>query len=798
MKKPRVLIFSLAYFPLVGGAEIAVKEITDRLASPTSVSPDVTSGELGAPTHSGVGVDFDLVTLRFNKKHLPKEKIGNINVFRVDGNKLLFPINSFLLARKLHKEKQYKIVWSIMAAYAGFGVLFFKILNPKVKFLLTLQEGDSEKHILKRVGIFYPLWKYIFKKADYIQVISNYLADFAKKYGAKCPIEVVPNGVNLDKFKTPYFAKATQGKQNSNTKTIITTSRLVYKNGVDILIRSMAMLKAKSPDSKAIEDPRQGRDYKLIIVGDGPDRSKLEQLTKDLSVDDIVQFVGHVDPNEIPNYLYKADVFVRASRSEGLGNSFLEAMAAGLPVIGTSVGGIVDFLKDGETGFLVEPENIESLTNKIDWVLSNQDISKEVALNGKNLIFKNYSWDGISEKIGKIFKKNIVNIRLLLATGIYPPDIGGPATYAKLLVDELPKRGVSIDVVFYGDKGVSRSIPKGIRHIVFFFKCFFKAIKSDVVLVQDTISAGLPALLASRLARRRFLIRVPGDYVWEQSVQRFGVKDSIDDFQNKKYGFKVEFLRSIQKFVVSNADVVITPSNYFKDLVKTWVKDKNKVITIYNGIDIATSDKRQATRNSKTIVSVGRLVPWKGFDMVIEMMIDLPDWKLVIIGDGPEYNNLKSQISLLRPPSAQGYDVAQQGSEGQANYPSIKLGAGKLQDRVILTGAILREKVLEYLANSEVFVLNTSFESFSYQIVEAMAMGIPVVTTNIGNISEIVRDGIDGVLVEPNDKDGYINVIKKINNNFEFRNSLIKSAIERSKDFSIERTLNSLVLVLKR
>ena len=84
----------------------------------------------------------------------------------------------------------------------------------------------------------------------------------------------------------------------------------------------MAMLKAKSPDSKAIEDPRQGRDYKLIIVGDGPDRSKLEQLTKDLSVDDIVQFVGHVDPNEIPNYLYKADVFVRASRSEGLGNSF--------------------------------------------------------------------------------------------------------------------------------------------------------------------------------------------------------------------------------------------------------------------------------------------------------------------------------------------------------------------------------------------------------------------------------------------------------------------------------------------
>ncbi len=356
-------------------------------------------------------------------------------------------------------------------------------------------------------------------------------------------------------------------------------------------------------------------------------------------------------------------------------------------------------------------------------------------------------------------------MKLLLATGIYPPDIGGPATYAKLLIDELPKKGISVDVVTYGKSGISRSIPKGIRHIFFFYRCFFKAIKSDVVLVQDTISAGLPALLAAKLACKRLLIRVPGDYVWEQSVQRFGVKDSIDDFQNKKYGFRVEFLRSVQKFVVNNADIVIAPSNYFRDLIKDWVKNKDKVITIYNGINLETKDKRQEIKKEpKTIVSVGRLVPWKGFDMVIEMMIDLPDWKLVIVGDGPEYNNLKYQISNL-----------------------------KLESRAELKGSIPREKVLELLKQAEVFVLNTSFESFSFQVVEAMSLGLPVITTNIGNLSEIISNNVDGVLVEPNNKKELINAIEKIDKDSLFKEKISENAIKKSKNFSIENTLNELI-----
>src|SRR3989344_6792869 len=364
-------------------------------------------------------------------------------------------------------------------------------------------------------------------------------------------------------------------------------------------------------------------------------------------------------------------------------------------------------------------------------------------------------------------------MKLLLATGIYPPDIGGPATYAVLLEKELPRRGVNVEIVTYGPAGVSRKLPKGLRHLVYFFVCFFKSFGSDVVLAQDTISAGLPALIASKLSGRKFLIRVPGDYVWEQSVQRFGVKDSIDNFQNKKYGFRVEFLRSVQKFVVGHADVVITPSKYFGSLVSKWVKDSSKIHVIYNGIKLADSDpttlklrgasKRTAdSKKSKILVSVGRLVPWKGFSFLIELMKNLPEWKLIIIGSGPQEGELKAK-----------------------SY--------KLKANVEFTGAIPREKVLDYLGQAELFVLNTTFESFSFQVVEAMMFGLPVITTNIGNLSEIIENGVDGLLVVPDNSDQFLNAVEKLDKDEDLRKNISEMAKIKAKRFSIENTIAELV-----
>ncbi|MBI4119955.1 MAG: glycosyltransferase family 4 protein [Parcubacteria group bacterium] len=776
--RPRILIFSLAYFPLVGGAEIAVKEIADRL---------------------GDVFDFDLITLGFGKDWPKEEKIGQTRVFRVKKGfilpKLTFALKGAILAHKLHSRSQYQLIWPIMAAYAGLAGLLFKFLHPKIPLLLTLQEGDSESHILKRVGVFYPLWRLIFKKADYIQAISNYLAGFARRHGARCPVEIVPNGVNLKNFQFPISNFQLNSKfqtsskfQAPSSKTIITTSRLVYKNGIDILIRAAADLKFQAPSSK----------FQVLIVGDGPDRSKLEKLAADLAVSDRIKFVGHIDPDLIPGYLAQADIFVRPSRSEGLGNSFLEAMAAGLPIVGTAVGGITDFLKDGETGLVCQVDDSNDLAEKIVKVLSDAELSHKLAENGRRLVETGYSWDKIASKmkaiLNSLYPKPYTlypipytpNPRILLATGIYPPEIGGPATYAVLLEKELPKRGIGVSVLPFR---AVRNWPKGLRHLLYFIKATRLCRGHDLILAQDTISVGLPSLLAAKLLRKRFLIRVPGDYVWEQSVQRFGVKDSIDDFQHpnsapspggfgntkaptriKRYPWRVEFLRSVQKFVVNHADTVITPSIYFRDLVRSWVKDKNKVITIYNGIDLSIYEPTLHPKpyTLKTIVSAGRLVPWKGFDMVIEMMRDLPEWRLVIIGDGPERENLQLLIT---------------------NY--------QLQNRVTLTGAIPREKVLEYLMQAKIFVLNTSFESFSFQIVEAMSLGLPVIASNIGNLAEIIENGVDGMLVEPNNKEQFLAAVARLERDEGFRKSISEQARVKAQNFSLERTLAALENLLR-
>ncbi len=379
-------------------------------------------------------------------------------------------------------------------------------------------------------------------------------------------------------------------------------------------------------------------------------------------------------------------------------------------------------------------------------------------------------------------------MRVLIATGIYPPDIGGPATYSALLARELPKRNTDVSVVTYGPAGVSRKIPKGLRHLAYFCICYIKALSADIVFAQDPVSAGLPALCAARLARRVFALRVAGDYAWEQATQRYGVTDSIDEFQTRSYSPRVERLRRLQRFVVRHADLAITPSKYFQNIVRGWfaarihadltrthAEGKPNVITIYNGIEFSEVRPPQTETSilgrsdlKKIIFSAGRLVPWKGFDVLIEMMKDLPEWELRIAGEGPQREALERAMRNE-----------------------------KAETRVELLGAIAREKMGEELARARVFVLNTSFESFSYQVVEAMWAGVPVVATNIGNLSEIIENGKEGILAAPNDKAALIAAILRLDEDEGFRAEVIKAAREKAKQFSLQHTIDELVPVFK-
>lgn len=393
----KILIFSLAYSPFVGGAELAIKEETDRIND----------------------VQFDMITLRFDS-NLPKfERIGNVNVYRIGFtlseakmddliryplklNKLIFPFIACFKASRLHRKNRYNAVWAMMAAHAGFAAMFFKTRHPSVPYLLTLQEGDPIDYILKKVKFVKPLFKRIFTKADYLQAISNYLLVWGKDMGFKGEARLVPNAVNTAHFSQKYTEnelgklKKDLGKRDNDIY-LITTSRLVLKNAIDDIVKSLQFL----PDN-----------VKFLVLGDGPDRGKLEKLSKELNVDSRVDFVGLIDHSVMPKYLKVSDIFIRPSLSEGFGNSFIEAMAAEIPVIATQEGGIADFLFDSEknpdkkpTGWSVDKRDPVGISRAVKKILDDPKQRKKTIETAKKMVFEKYDWDIIAGEMGYIFKK---------------------------------------------------------------------------------------------------------------------------------------------------------------------------------------------------------------------------------------------------------------------------------------------------------------------------------------------------------------------------------------------------------
>ncbi len=361
--KTKILIYSTAYFPLVGGAEVAVKELTDRL----------------------VDYDFDLITAKIKPGLAGSEIIGRVRVYRVGWgtkwDKIWLMLWGPILGSRLNQQNNYCVVWAIMASFAGLAASRFKKIFPEIPFLLTLQEGDDLSEIEKKVKWFRREWLNIFRQANAIQAISNYLADWARNLGAKAPVVVIPNGVEIERFLNIEQID----KQEQKNKIIISTSRLVKKNGLSDLIKATAYLPAN---------------IKLRLVGIGPEESNLRKLVADLKLDGRVEFVGMVPPEEISEQLAVADVFCRPSLSEGLGNSFLEAMAAGLPVVATPVGGIPDFLIDGKTGWFARPNDPKDLAGKIAEILEpkNQEKIAEVVAEAKNLVNNTYRWSNLANR----------------------------------------------------------------------------------------------------------------------------------------------------------------------------------------------------------------------------------------------------------------------------------------------------------------------------------------------------------------------------------------------------------------
>lgn len=363
-----------------------------------------------------------------------------------------------------------------------------------------------------------------------------------------------------------------------------------------------------------------------------------------------------------------------------------------------------------------------------------------------------------------------VNKKILIATGIYPPDIGGPASYSLALFEELPKKGINVDVLSFGEV---RYLPKIIRHFVYFVKTILRARGCDAVYAQDPVSVGLPAMVASKFLRKKFVLKIVGDYAWEQGVSRFQVKDLLDEFSKKRggYGLFVFILKYIETKVAERADKIIVPSKYLKQIVSNWGIDKNKITVVYNSFDGEIKADIEETKRERIILSAGRLVPWKGFLVLVALMPRLikhfPDIKLIIAGEGKERRKLEMAIKELG-----------------------------LESSVFLAGALSQEKLFKYIKSASVFVLNTAYEGFSHQLLEVMALGTPIVTTDIGGNPEVIESEKNGILVGLDDKEAIIRSVEKILLNEAFSGELVSNAKATVSLFNRERMLNETIKAL--
>lgn len=320
--------------------------------------------------------------------------------------------------------------------------------------------------------------------------------------------------------------------------------------------------------------------------------------------------------------------------------------------------------------------------------------------------------------------------RLLIASGIFHPEPGGPATYLYELLPELQTRGWDIRALSYGDAPVEgypypltriarRALP--LRTGAYMRAALPLIGWADLIYVH---TLGLP--LAQR--PKPTILKIVGDQAWERSVRRGWVAPTsdIDVFQRTRLSLRVEAAKAARSREVRRMDAVIVPSAYLKRMVVGWGVPESRVHVIYNALPPEVDAPQQTPAAARAalglpdgplLVTAARLLPWKGVDHLMTALRSLPEVTLVVAGDGPELATLQQQATAL----------------GVAG-------------RVRFLGRVDRATMPTLLRAADYFALYSGYEGLSHTILESLRVGTPVIASDKGGNPEIVRDGVNGLL----------------------------------------------------
>ena len=339
-------------------------------------------------------------------------------------------------------------------------------------------------------------------------------------------------------------------------------------------------------------------------------------------------------------------------------------------------------------------------------------------------------------------------MRVLIVSGIWPPDAGGPASHAPEVCDFLAARGHAVEVVTtaaasppaapYPVRWVSRRLPQGLRHARVAALVAARARRADVVY-----SVGMEgrSSVGARLAGTPLVMRLPSDPAFERAHWRGLTQLTLDRFDEAR-GLQVGALRWARSREVASATRIVVPSAWLRELVLGWgVVSPETVEVLPHALSVPPPGE-QKQFDGPTLVLAGRLVRQKALEVALQAVAQVQGVSLVVAGDGPERELLEAAAP----------------------------------ERVRFLGAQPRDVVFELFRAADAALLSSAWESFGLVVAEALAVGTPVISTAVGGVVEVLEDGVNGLLVPPGDPDALAAAIRRFFGDEELRARLRAAA----------------------
>ena len=358
-------------------------------------------------------------------------------------------------------------------------------------------------------------------------------------------------------------------------------------------------------------------------------------------------------------------------------------------------------------------------------------------------------------------------MNILITVGIFPPDIGGPASFVPKISNFLVENGHNVKIICLSEVGnnhiednldvirIRRSNNLPIRWLKTIYQIVKNGRNSDLIFVNGL---GVESAIAALMLKKKLIRKIVGDPVWERAYNQKKTSESFDEFQNNKHSFLIEVQKLLRNWSVNSAEVVITPSDHLKNFVSE-LGFNNEILKINNGVDITDIKRTNVHKADINLLIISRLVIQKNINIVIEAMelLDNKNVKLSIIGEGGEFNKLEGVIHELN-----------------------------LQNRVQLLGKIDNNKISQFLLTADIFIQASDYEGLPHSVLEAINYEIPILSTEVGGCKDLLNDGERGFIIPipPDKKIIAENIIYIINNKDEATKRADAAKVFISKEYS--------------